>query len=83
MGHGENTPYSGGGGFGIPKNMARKALPEFAWDQLTRAMPELSPDEAKAFLRAPVPAGRTHLPALVADDNEASRLLTTWQLGEE
>ena len=63
--------------------MARKALPVFAWDQLTRSIQEPQPDESKAFLRAPGPAGVTRFHALVADDNEAHRLLVTWKLDGE
>lgn len=62
--------------------MARKALPVFAWDLLTRSMQELTPDESKALLLAPDPVG-THFHALVADDDEEDRLLTIWKLGDE
>jgi CheY-like chemotaxis protein len=58
------------------------ALPMFARDQRTGSMKQFTPGEPKDVALAPDEAGRPHSRVLVADDGEADRFLTIWQLGK-
>src|SRR6185369_14739944 len=79
--HGEKTPYRPRGSSVIPEGMAKKALPVFIRDQRTGSMKEHLPAEPDDLALARDEARHLQFLVLVADDVEADRLLTIWNLG--
>jgi len=62
--------------------MAKSGLPVFFRDPRTGSMKQFTPSEPKDFALAPAEADPALSRILVADDGEADRFLTIWQLGK-